>query len=298
MERCARCKVKSEVVQLYDAVYECQLDLICERCAIIENIPIIKKPNTVQLKESEQGVGVYERMKRISGVHDERRPDMIIREQRLRELDKNPGLESPQKGRPDLIQYFHWEIMRNRRRKGLSQEQLAQKIGVSTMAIEMLEKARIPDNADEIIRRLENFFVIRLIKVSEIELINRMKQNQARDRPVLLDGYGHELDHIPEPEIRHIEEERIIETDDSGNLDLQKTDASRVTINDLKEFHKKRLEVSKQEQREEQKRIEERQRLIEARKEELRSIKEKETKELDSILGGAELLGGDNHEDE
>ena len=302
MEKCVRCKVRADVVQLYDTVYEGKLDIICERCAIIENIPIIQKPNSNQLKDSERGVGVYERMRRISGMKDEKKPDVLFREQRLKELDKNPRLESPERKRPDLIQYFHWEIMRNRRKKGLSQEQLAMRIDVPTLAIEMLEKARIPDNADEVIRRLENFFVIRLVKVSEIELINRMKQNQARDKPVLLDGYGHELDHIPEPEIEHLEESfddgkrNLVATDDSGNLDLEKTDAKNVTVNDLKEFHKKRLEVSKQEQREEQRRIEDRQRLIEARKEELRSLKEKESKELDKMLGGTELLSKEDEE--
>lgn len=291
MEKCVRCRVSADVVKLYDAVYEGKLDVICERCAIIENIPVIKKPDDFQLKESEKGIGVYERMRRISGMKDEKKPDVFFREQRLKELEKNPGLESPEKNRPELIEHFHWEITRNRRKKGLSQKQLAGRIGVPVIAIEMLEKGKIPDNAEEIIRRLENFFLMRLIKVSELEVINRMKQRQARDKPVLLDGYGNELESIPEPEVEQIEEdEKQIGTDESGNLDIQKTDISRVTVNDLREFHKKRIEVSKQEQKEEQKRIEERQRLIEARKEELRALKQKESQEIDKVLGGSELL--------
>lgn len=299
MDNCARCNVSANVVQLHDAVYEGKLDLICERCAIIENIPIIKKPNPEQLKESEKGVGVYERMRRISGMKDEKKPDILLREERLKELEKNPGLESPEKKKPELIEHFHWEITRNRRKKGLSQEQLAQRIGVSVIAIEVLEKGKIPDNAEEIIRRLENFFLMRLVKVSELEIINKMKQRQAMGKPVLLDGYGNELDHIPEPEIEHseeVEEEKQIGIDESGDFDINRTDIAKVTVNDLREFHKKRVEVSKQEQREEQRRIEERQRLIEARKEELRSLKEKESKEIDKVLGGSELLNPEFNE--
>jgi len=43
---------------------------LCERCSIIENIPIIKKPNASQLKESENTVKVFDRMKQLSGIRD------------------------------------------------------------------------------------------------------------------------------------------------------------------------------------------------------------------------------------
>ena len=44
-ERCARCDVNGEEVRLFDAVYDGRMGQICERCSIIENIPIIKKPD-------------------------------------------------------------------------------------------------------------------------------------------------------------------------------------------------------------------------------------------------------------
>ena len=73
-------------------------------------------------------------------------------------------------------------------------------------------------------------------------------------------------------------------------FDVKKADLSGITIADLKEMHKRKIEATKQEKIEEKKRIEERQRLIEARKEELRLKKEKESQKIDEILGGAELL--------
>ena len=48
-------------------------------------------------------------------------------------------------------------------------------------------------------------------------------------------------------------------------------------------------------QREEQKKIEEKQKVIEARKEELRTFKERESKELDNLLGGSELLNSEEN---
>ena len=61
--------------------------------------------------------------------------------------------------------------------------------------------------------------------------------------------------------------------------DIKKANLGNITIADLKELHRKKLEATKQEQLEEQRRIEERQKLIEARKEELRLRREKESKE-------------------
>ncbi|MDP2925092.1 MAG: hypothetical protein Q8N99_01845 [Nanoarchaeota archaeon] len=298
MEKCARCRVKEDSVQLHDVIYEGSVNLLCERCAIIENISIIRKPDKMQIKESERGVGVYERMKRLAGMNDPKKEELIKRDTLLKELDKNPKLEIPVKKMPDLVDYYHWEIMRNRRRKGLSQKQLAEAINVSEISIEMLEKARLPDNTEGIIKKLENFFLIRLIKVNEIELINRMKKSY--DKPVLLDEYGNVLDHIPEPKIESIindedfekRAEKLMEShsfNEKGEFEIEKADLSKVRVGDLREI-KKKIDVTKYERREEQKKIEEKQRVVEARKEEIRLLKEKETKELDNILGGRELL--------
>ncbi|MFA5259538.1 MAG: hypothetical protein WC979_04625 [Candidatus Pacearchaeota archaeon] len=307
MEICARCGISEDIIKLYDAIYEGQMARLCERCVIIENLPVIRQPNAIQVRESEKGVGVYERMRKIAGLpENSKKSDVIVRGERLNLLNKNPNLEKPTNEKPKLIEHFYWEITRNRRRKGLSQQQLADTIHEPVIIIEMLEQGKLPEkNSHEIIRKLENLFQMRLKKVSELEVLERMKIMQSK--PVLLDSSGNRLEQIPEPEIiENVEtvEEKVLDdgkrnfvaTDNSGNLDLRKTDSSYVTVNDLKDLHKKRIEVSKQEMRVEQKRIEERERIIEARKEELRLFKEKESDDLDNMLGGAELLGKEDEE--
>jgi ribosome-binding protein aMBF1 (putative translation factor) len=326
MERCTRCHVDGEEVRLYDAIYEGRINKICERCSIIENVPIIKKPNTAQLKESEQGVGVFERMRRLSGIKDPQKEETFFRDDKLEELNKNPNLEMPENNRLDLITHFHWEIMKNRRRKGLSHKQLAEALGESEVVIQMIEKAKLPENAESIIKKLEQFFQTRLRKVPLREKIT----GPVRTTPVLLDEEGNILDSIPEekpyiPEITEEDEEEIDEEfetekpaevslveetegklkpepaevlgeeeiilEPEKDLDLREIDTNKIRINDLKELHRKKIEATRQEKIEEQKRIEERQRLIAARKEELRQMKEKESKDLDKSLGGMELLG-------
>lgn len=293
MEKCARCRIRADQVKLFDVIYEGRLTLLCERCSIIENIPLISTPSSNQLKESERGIGVYERMRKLAGLDTfSKKPETIFRSEKLKELDNHPELERPEKKSIDLIDHFHWEIMKTRRRKGYSQEQLANILQEPVYYIESLERGVIPDNSETIIKKLEQFLQIKIRKVSSIDLLEKIPK-----KPVLLDEYGGELDKIPEPKIPEIkkeEDEEIVTK--MEELDLKRVDPRALTIKELREMHKRKIEATKQEKKEEQKRIEVRERLIEARKEELRLIKEKESKELDNLLGGAELL--DNNDSE
>jgi putative transcription factor len=342
VESCVRCDINGDEVRLFDAIYEGRMTSICERCSIIENIPIIKKPDSSQLKDSEQGIGVYSRMKKLSGIKDEKTEETFFIEDKLKELNKNPQLEVPQKDKLNLVEHFHWDIMKNRRRKGFSQKQLAESLGESEIVIQMLEKAELPENAEQIIKKLEQFFQVKLKKISETE---KFLQSHEEKEPILLDNKGRELEEIPEPlpqshldkeeseeseksideflenaetetkvkepeteieefgehEIRELNEERVdaedeVERDlrgvdmEKGEFDITKANLGEVRISDLKELNRRKIEATKKEQIEEQKKIEERSSIIEARKEELRLMKEQESNELDRILGGTELL--------
>jgi ribosome-binding protein aMBF1 (putative translation factor) len=297
-ERCARCRVRGDSVRLFDSIYEGRVCLLCERCAIIENIFIIKKPEQSQLKESEKGITVYDRMKRMAGISDQRKEGVFLRDERLKELERNPNLIMPVKEKPEMREYFHWELMRVRRRRGFSQKHLAEVVGVPEIEIEMLEKAKIPDNI-ETIKKLENFLNIRLRKQSPFREVEEKK-------PVLLDEFGEELELIPEPEVeiegkfegedKEMSEENSESYKSVKDFEMRRADLTNVTIGKLKELHKKKIEVTKQEKKEEQIRIEEREKVIEARKEELRSQKEKESRELDNLLGGSELLRSEKKE--
>lgn len=326
MEKCVRCGISRKEVRLFDAIYDGRMEYVCERCSIIENIPIIKKPGANQLRESEKK-SVLRRMRRLSVVRDVKKEKTFFIEDKLKELDKNPDLELPEKEKLNLVEHYHWEIMKNRRRKGLSQKQLAEALGESEAAINMIEKAKLPENAEVLVRKLEQFFQVKLRQISEMERI--MERKKEGRKPVLLDEQGGELEHIPEPEIDSIpgleieeleikprivgaelslEEPEIIGFEKAGEIeeelkedlsginmekgefDIDKANVSAVRIGDLKELHRRRIEATKQERVEEQKKIEERQRFIEARKEEIRLKKEKESRELDEVLGGAELL--------
>jgi ribosome-binding protein aMBF1 (putative translation factor) len=295
-EKCARCEVSGELVRLFDAIYEGKMGRICERCAIIENIPLIKKPSSTQIKESERGIRVYDRMKRLSGIKTPVKQETFFREDRLKELEHQPQLELPEIEKLNLIDHFHWEIMKIRRKKGFTQQKLAETLGESEIVIRMIENAKLPENAEVIIRKIEQFLQINLRKVTERERFLRSYER----KPILMDESGNELDLIPEEIIisEETEEDELRKLGgvdiEKGEFDIRKADLSEVRISDLKALNRKRIESTKQERSEEQKRIEERQKLIEARKEELRFKREKETEDLDKSLGGVELFGKDS----
>ena len=378
-ENCNRCHISGEKARLFDVIYEGRIGILCERCAIIENIPILKRPDTIQLKATEKNTNVYDRMKIMSGYKEPNSNSNFSREQRIRELEKNPKLQLPIKEQLNLVEHFHWEIMKNRRRKGLSHRQLAEAIGESELAIDILEKGKLPEDPEGLIKKLEQFFQVSLRKISDADAMVLRKEKMIRTKPVLLDEDGNELSQIPEEEVeqgevsdiyfetREVKEEKKeipwykkvlgrkkqitpeetteeatdefseeipqvqeksvnvpgsrylsyrkreavlkggavnpadnassqknLELKENEDLDLEKVDINRVRISELKEVHKKRVEVTKSEQIQEQRKIEDKQRLIEARKEELRAMKEKESKNIDSVLGGSELLGKKN----
>lgn len=316
MESCARCDVRENEVRLYDAIYEGRMNSICERCSIIENIPIIKKPNASQLKETEQGEGVYSRMQRLSGLGEEKSDEVYFREDKLNELERQPELELPEQEKLNLIEHFHWEIMKERRRKGLSPEKLAEFLGESVVVVQMIEKGKLPENAESLIRKLEQFFQIKLRKVSEMEKYLKTKNDRG---PILLDEHGLELEVVPEDRMEtqvsltshpSLDNEEIdgedkkigLEPEESrdmsgmdlekGELDITHANLNEIKISDLKELNRRKVEATKGERVEEARMIAERERMVEARKEELRLMKEQETNELDQVLGGTELIGG------
>jgi len=290
VKRCVRCKVNESDVKLFDAVYEGRMEWICERCSIIENVPIIKSPTLNQLNQIEDKKA-FERAQREARMNPKKRETFFV-EDKLKELEQHPEMELPERQKLNLIENFHWYLMKTRRYKGLTQEQLAKAIGESPGIIAMVEKGKIPEKGEQVVRKLEQFFQMRLRKVSDIERL--MKQQERK--PVLLNEEGKILERIPEPEIE-IEEEEDFEEPKSDikivkfeDLNIKKINPEAVTIGDLKTNQKRKIEVTKQEKKEEQKKVEQREKMIEARKEELRLMREKESKELDNMLGGTELL--------
>lgn len=161
IDECFRCGVSGERVRLHDAISNKGIVKVCEDCANIEKIPIIKKPTENQIKEAQRHRTVSERLANITGVS---RKLTTNKEVTLRDLVdqkfKNRGIQS----HPDLIDNFHWKIQQIKRVKKISREAFAKGIGESDATIRMIEQGFLPANDYKIINKVEGFLGISLRK--------------------------------------------------------------------------------------------------------------------------------------
>jgi ribosome-binding protein aMBF1 (putative translation factor) len=185
MERCNRCGRTDEEVKLFDGLYVNEPVRICEKCSIISNIPIIKRPTPSQLKTSETAAyNVRKRLSALAGLDKEDKTERTLSEE-LRRFQDNPEIEKPEDLVFKLVDNFHWVIQTERRRKGLYPKQLAESIGESESAIKMLEKGIVPNNAMELVQKIEQFLKIKLIKKDSYEkMLNQSPVFESRKNVV------------------------------------------------------------------------------------------------------------------
>jgi ribosome-binding protein aMBF1 (putative translation factor) len=165
---CFKCGVSGEKSRLFDAISEDGIVKICEGCSINEKIPFLRKSFLPKSEEVRKESTVYERVSRISSVEKKEQKNInFSQDVTLRDIvDKNFKREILPKSKPkiDLINNFHWVIMRARRFKKITVEQLANEIGVSSLAIKMAEQASLPENYLDFISKLEIYLGVKLLK--------------------------------------------------------------------------------------------------------------------------------------
>ena len=135
-------------------------------------------------------------------------------------VDSNFQKNKPQP-RKDLIPNFHWVIMRARRAKKLTQKQLAENLGEPESLIISAESGVILNNADSLVRKLENYLGI---KIRNIE--SPYTSDVSKDLAV-----GTNED----PALREARERFERE---EGSFDKETTE--NLTISDLQEINKKK----------------------------------------------------------
>ncbi len=167
MNECFKCGLSGEKVRLFDVISKEGIVKICGHCFSEEDLPLIKRATTSQLKDAEKEQTFRERIK----AFDETpviRNDLNKQENvSLRDLvDKNfkTNFKQEVRPRPDLIENFHWIIMRERRAKHISREQFAKDIAESETLIKMIEQGVLPENDNLIINKIEGYLSVNLRK--------------------------------------------------------------------------------------------------------------------------------------
>src|SRR3989304_1982147 len=117
---CYKCGASGKNIRFYDVIKKEGILKVCENCYPKEDSPVFRKPTEFQLKEIERSPGIYERLSRMAGINPRERrtgrPEFLItQETNLRKLvDKNYSAKVSKEAKPrdDLIDNFHWIIMR------------------------------------------------------------------------------------------------------------------------------------------------------------------------------------------
>jgi len=168
MEECFKCNAPETRALLFDAVLPEGVKKICGKCSASESIPIV---NDRFAPQKQKTPSVYERMKKISGISPEKRDDSERKETEKvlsQMVDSNfeRGFRDDVNLKKSLVDNFHWVILRGRRAKHLTQEQLAYNIKEPIRAIQLIEKGLVPER-NEILNKIENYLGIKIIKKQE-----------------------------------------------------------------------------------------------------------------------------------
>jgi len=174
------CGVSDARALLFDVVLLDGIDKVCRKCSFEEDSPIIKKPNFQEVVE--KPLSVRERLSKLSNfesrgeseIHSfssekfEKENEELKREEtKLNEIvnrnfRRTVGTTDL---RNELIDNFHWIVMRARRSKHLMQKEMADKIKESEVSLRMFEKGVVNDM--NLVKKIENFLSIRLRKEAE-----------------------------------------------------------------------------------------------------------------------------------
>ena len=174
MEECFKCHVPETKALLFDAILPDGIVKICSKCSPEEDIPIIKDTLFPKIEKQQT---VRERLSKLSGINNVEKASFKLNEKNeLRKLvNDNYIFKENLKLKEDLIRNFHWVVLRARRLKHLTQEQLAQEINEPEIVIRKIETGSAPEKMDIIIK-LEKCLNIRLTTKSEVQEPSEIKE--------------------------------------------------------------------------------------------------------------------------
>ncbi|MCL5730294.1 MAG: hypothetical protein M1165_01870, partial [Candidatus Pacearchaeota archaeon] len=110
------------------------------------------------------------------------------------------------------VDNFHWIIMRKRRGMKISKEKLSEEIKEPLIAVESLENGILPRDYKNLVKKVENYLRIRILKDREIDhndiineskipsgiLIEELKNKASREKEKYLDASNLSLEKVNE----------------------------------------------------------------------------------------------------
>lgn len=177
MVYCDVCENEFPEEEMRQVIFKEGITNVCNEC-YRDDMPLFEKPDMEKLRGIYSRRSVYKRLSESAGVKD-----VESHKQRVSEFGKNSDSMSDESLRrvanrsydeklkqapknEDLIDNFHWIIMRARRSKKISQKQLSEEIQEPEASIAMAERGVINPNNIHLVRKLEEFLRIKISKKS------------------------------------------------------------------------------------------------------------------------------------
>ena len=219
---CSICGTSGGKVRFFDMVDQKEIVKVCENCAINENMPVIRRATEFQIKQSERKPTMHER---ISGV------SMLVQREEVRRtnaslrqiIDRNYARILPKERKPrmDLVPNFYWGIMRARRARKVTQEQMAKVLGVPEAAIRLAEQGILPETDYVLARKIENFLGIKIVRDGNqigIHTPDRARDRMAGINPKFMGGLKIADLHRKEAELFWEDRDEMVEEDNKSGL--------------------------------------------------------------------------------
>ncbi len=205
---CYFCEASGSKVRISEVISSKGIVGACDLCIFKENLPVLRRPTTFQLKEAERPNRVYDALSsaRKSRFKEGFQPKMNPEDVTLKDLvDKNyeKSVKKDLGPRPDLVENFHWVIMRARSLKKLSHQQLAREISESEVAVKLAEKGILPEDDYRLVNKIEGFLGIKIVK-NKIEGSMVYEKQPAR----IIDFNPVEVQNLTIADLQKIKKER------------------------------------------------------------------------------------------
>jgi ribosome-binding protein aMBF1 (putative translation factor) len=231
MEECSICLVPETRAVLFEVVSPKGIVKICGRCYGKENLPLVNKGIFSEPREQ----SVHDRMMKISGVMKRAVESGAVKASHDASLKKIAEIstvhdlvdfDTDPRAKEGFIYNFHWMMMRGRRSRHVTQEQLASAIKEPERMVRMIEN--VPKNKN-IITKIEAYLGVSLRKRKDAADSQKYpKIVQDGDEGVADAGKSGE------------EESKSLKLDDEGYVIIK--DSENITTADLLGAQRKRRE--------------------------------------------------------
>ena len=161
---CSKCGRSDNETPLFDVISDEGIVKICGACNLEENFPVVREPGEKIPMEGRKFVS------RTVATSEDKPKSM--RDLVEKNFNKNPLIGGEQKD--DLVQNFHWLIMRARRGRHLSPREVAEEVGVDAVTILRAERAMLPEDYHDFLMKLESVLGVNLFKSEKREEVERV----------------------------------------------------------------------------------------------------------------------------